>query len=72
LLWADENTIQGSSRFSNNSKFRGQLFTCWAKYRFSKKLFGHLLGEYLIPGSYYQKSYRDGAFFLRFNIEYAF
>ena len=72
LLWADENTIQPSSRFSDNSKFRGQLFTCWAKYRFSKKLFGHLLGEYLIPGSYYQKSYRDGAFFLRFNIEYTF
>lgn len=72
LLWADENTIQGSSRFSDSNKFRGQLVTCWAKYKFSERLFGHLLGEYLIPGNYYEKNYRDDAFFLRFNLEYNF
>ena len=72
LLWADENTIQGSSFISDSSKFRGQLITCWAKYKFSQKLFGHLLGEYLIPGNYYEKSNRDDAFFLRFNLEYTF
>jgi hypothetical protein len=72
LLWADENTMQGSSRFSEHSNFRGQLLTCWAKYKFNKQLYGHLLGEYLIPGSYYQQSNRDAAFFLRFNLEYRF
>jgi len=72
LLWADENTIQGSSFISDSSKFRGQLITCWAKYKFSQKLFGHLLGEYLIPGNFYEKDYRDDAFFLRFNLEYTF
>jgi len=72
LLWADENTVEGSTFISDSSKFRGQLITCWAKYRFSPKLFGHLLGEYLIPGNYYEKEFRDDAFFLRFNLEYTF
>ena len=70
LLWADENT--GSVLTSAHSRFRGQLFTCWAKYKFNKQLYGHLLGEYLIPGSYYDQSNRDAAFFLRFNLEYRF
>jgi len=72
LLWADENTNPVSSRFSGDSKFRGQLITCWAKYRFTKQLFGHLLGEYFIPDNYYQKVSRDDAFFFRFNLEYTF
>jgi hypothetical protein len=72
LLWADENTNQTSSFISPSNKFRGQLITCWAKYKFSPKLFGHLLGEYLIPGNYYEKDFRDDAFFLRFNLEYTF
>jgi len=72
LLWADEQTMPASTRLSGNSKFRGQLITCWAKYRFSKQLFGHLLGEYFVPDNYYTKLCRDDAFFFRFNIEYAF
>ena len=72
LLWADEYSNSVSARFSGSSKFRGQLFTCWAKYRFSKKLWGHLLGEYFVPDNYYQKASRDDAFFFRFNLEYAF
>ena len=72
LLWADEQTMPVSSRFSGSSKFRGQLVTCWAKYRFSQQLSGHLLGEYFIPDNYYQKAYRDDAFFFRFNLEYTF
>ena len=72
LLWADENPENTGIGISDSSKFRGQLITCWAKYRFSKKLWGHLLGEYFIPDNYYEKSNRDDAFFLRFNLEYAF
>ena len=72
LLWADENTIQNSAFISDESQFRGQLITCWAKYRFTKQLFGHLLGEYLMPGTYYKKDNRDDAYFLRFNLEYTF
>ena len=72
LLWADENTVQNSSFISDESKFRGQLITCWAKYKFSKQLSGHLLGEYLMPGTYYKKVNRDDAFFFRFNLEYTF
>jgi len=74
LLWADQNTTTGSATFviSDHSNFRGQLLTCWAKYKMSEKLSGHLLGEYFIPGSYYDQSNRDAAFFLRFNLEYKF
>jgi len=72
LLWADENSGAPLIDTSDNSKFRGQLITCWAKYRFSKKLFGHLLGEYFMPGNYYEDTNSDDAFFLRFNLEYTF
>jgi len=72
LLWADENTGTPLINVSDSSKFRGQLITCWAKYRFSKKLWGHILGEYFMPDNYYEKSNRDDAFFFRFNLEYSF
>ena len=72
LLWADENSGAPLIDTSDSSKFRGQLITCWAKYRFSEKLWGHLLGEYFIPDNYYEKSNRNDAFFFRFNLEYAF
>jgi hypothetical protein len=35
-------------------------------------LYGHLLGEYFIPGSYFVSPSDDDAFFLRFNLEYVF
>ena len=75
-LLADDNSITAGPAndfvISPHSKFRGQLFTCWAKYKVNKQLSGHLLGEYLIPGSYYDQSNRDHAYFLRFNVEYRF
>mgnify|MGYP006292361155 CR=1 FL=1 len=73
-LLADENTTTGSSSFmiSPHSKFRGQLFTLWLNYKMNPQLYGHILGEYLIPGSYYDQSNRNHAYFLRFNIEYRF
>jgi hypothetical protein len=77
LLWADENTLAGTNLadgfgFSNHGKFRGQLFTCWVYYTLTKQIKGHLMGEYFIPGNYYQHGTRDHAFFMWFNIEYTF
>ena len=78
LLWADESPRKGTSvgtdsfTYSNSGDFRGQLLTCWAKYKFSKQLKGHLLAEYLIPGNYYDRGNRSHAYFLRFNVEYTF
>jgi hypothetical protein len=78
LLWADDNTLGGQTfgsdgfTFSRHGKSRGQLLTCWLKWKCCAQLSAHLLGEYLIPGSYYDQGNRDGAFFLRFNVEYRF
>jgi hypothetical protein len=76
FLWADENTNAGTQTpgqtFSDTGNFRGHLLTCWAKYKFTRQLKGHLLAEYFVPGSYYDQSTRDRALFLRANIEYTF
>ncbi len=76
-LWADEpgqpwKTGPNGINVSDDHKFRGSLITCWARYKFSSQLFGHLLGEYFIPGSYYVEPSGDDAFFCRFNLEYVF
>jgi len=76
-LWADEvgqPVLSGPSgiNVSDDHKFRGCLFTSWWKYKFSEQLYGHLLGEYFIPGSYFALTSDDDAFFLRFNLEYIF
>jgi len=72
-LWADE-AGQASARYNidTRDKFRGHLFTAWAKYKFSSQLTGHLLGEYFIPGSYYNSPSDDDAFFLRAEVIYTF
>lgn len=74
-LWAAENsatTFPGILATSGQSSFRGHLFTCWVKWQCCKQLSWHALAEYLSPGSYYDQRNRDGAYFLRFNIEYVF
>jgi hypothetical protein len=73
LLWADDDPINGRTGFfSSSGNFRGQLITCWLKWKCCKQLSAHLLGEYLIPGNFYNSDNRDDAFFFRFNIQYAF
>jgi hypothetical protein len=77
LLWSDENTfanntIAGQPAFDNNSNFRGQLITCWARYTFSKQLKGNLVGEYFLPGDYYQAPFDDDALYFHFTVEYTF
>ena len=74
-LWADEvgqASLANRYALSGEHDFRGDLFTAWAKFKFSEQLYGHLLGEYFIPGGYFQNRTDDDAFFLRVNVEYTF
>ena len=72
LLYADENTFRGNSKFTDNGNFRGHLLTCWAKYNFTKQLKGNLVVEYLMPGNYYAQANRDNAFYFHWTVEYLF
>jgi hypothetical protein len=71
-LWADERGVSTRYVIDEDDKFRGHLFTAWAKFKFSSQLIGHLLGEYFKPRSYYEAPTDDSAFFLRVNVEYTF
>ncbi len=76
-LWADEpgqpwKTGANGINVSDDHKFRGALVTCWLRYKFSRQLYGHILGEYFMPGSYYAEPSGDDATFFRFNVEYVF
>lgn len=72
LLWADENTYGGRKGYSDNGLFRGQLLTGIIKYKFSRFLTGHFIGEYLWPGDYYTKPYRAPMAYFRFELFYTF
>jgi hypothetical protein len=72
FLWAAENTYAGNTKFDSSGYFRGNLVTCWARYTFSKQLKGNLVGEYMIPGSYYSSTNNDDALYFHFTIEYTF
>jgi hypothetical protein len=72
LLWAEENTFEGNSKFSNDDLFRGQLLTCWARYNFTKQLKGNLVFEYMLPGHYYGPNNRDHALYFHWTVEYTF
>lgn len=72
LLWANENSYAGNAKFSNDSLFRGQLITCWARYNFTKQLKGNLVFEYMMPGHYYGPNNRDDALYFHWTVEYTF
>ena len=75
LLFAAENTRKDDStfiNFSNNGKFRGQLLTAWLKYKYTRYISGHLLGEYFCPGNYYSKENNDPSVFLRYELMLTF
>lgn len=72
LLWADENTYAGRPGFSESERFRGQLITAIAKYRFNRFWSGHLMGEYFVPGNYYAVPRDDSAFYLRAEMVFTF
>ncbi len=76
-LWANQagtpwKTGENGINVDENSNFRGSLVTCWLRYKFSSQLYGHFLGEYFMPGGYYDDPSGDDASFFRFNLEYVF
>ncbi|HEX2972416.1 MAG TPA: hypothetical protein VHP11_08785 [Tepidisphaeraceae bacterium] len=58
LLWANELTRhdQGAVGFGG-ANFRGQLLTAVLRYKFNRFLSGHLLGEYFLPGGFYDDEF---------------
>jgi hypothetical protein len=78
FTYANRNSgIQG---FSSNGKFKGHLFTALLKYQYNRFWSGLLLGEYFIPGNYYEtpqgnqllSSRNKAAVFLRAQIIFTF
>jgi hypothetical protein len=52
-FFAYANRFSGVAGFSETCKFKGHLSTILLKYQFSGNLSGLILGEYFIPGNYY-------------------
>ena len=79
-LFAYANRNSGTPGFSDNGKFKGHLFTALLKYQYSRFWSGLLLGEYFIPGNYYEipsdggplEARNDPAAFLRIQIVFTF
>lgn len=72
LLWADENTLRGSTGFSNNGNFRGHMLTGLLTYQCCKNFRTQFLLDYFIPGGYYETPRGDQAYFARVNLEWTF
>lgn len=76
-LFAPENPRAGRAGFGDGC-FRGHLFTAGIKYQFNEFTTGRLIGEYLLPGDYYDggpgslSSRDDSATFLRAELIFAF
>jgi hypothetical protein len=68
FLFADENTLAGQPGFDESGKFRGQLWTGRASYRFSEHVSGHLHGELFCPGDYTTDDRNDTAYFFRLEL----
>jgi hypothetical protein len=81
-LWANEQSVRVPTaafgnvnqlpNISQNGKFRGSLFTAWVKTKLNKHVSGHLVAEYLAPGSFYATTRQDGSYFLRAEVVLAF
>ncbi len=65
LLFADETPMENTVAFNDGHKYRGQLANVNMGYKINDYWSGHLLGEFFIPGNYYERDYRDEAMFLR-------
>jgi hypothetical protein len=69
LLFAARKDSYGTrGYFTENSNFRGQLFSALLNYKFSSHISGHLLGEFFFPGDFYNESRNDVAAFLRYEL----
>ena len=71
LLFADRNTFSGTTGFSNNGLFRGQLLTAALNYVFNEHLKGHLKAELFCPGNYYDKTRNDVAVYLQYELSFS-
>ncbi|HYG36777.1 MAG TPA: alginate export family protein [Clostridia bacterium] len=66
LLFSDEDVPTRANVptiYSGDNNFRGHYLQAWLKYKFSAHLSGHLWGEVVFPGNYYQD--RDTISWLR-------
>ena len=72
LLFADENSQRANAaRFSNGGAFRGQLLEAKLSYKLSPHVTGHLVGEYFVPGNFYNENVlNDPAIFLRYELTF--
>ena len=55
-LFAPENPKDDSPGFNSSGSFRGHLITAFLGYKFNKNVAGHVLGEVLFPGDYYDET----------------
>ncbi len=72
LLFADANPMAGSSGFSDDGRFRGQLITWAARYKINDFFSTAFLAEGFIPGNYYTAPKEDTAVFLRYEFIFTF
>lgn len=80
VIVAYAHRFSGITGFSNDGNFKGQLFTTLLKYQYDPYWSGLLLGEYFIPGNYYEtppgggslNTRNDPAAFLRIQIIFTF
>ena len=72
LLFADESSQQANAaRFDDGGSFRGQLLEAKLTYKLSKHISGHLVGEYFVPGNFYNENrLNDPAIFLRYELTF--
>lgn len=79
-LFAYANRYSGTPGFSGSGSFKGHLFTTILRYQANRFWSGYLLGEYFIPGNYYDTpagagplhTRNDPAAFLRAEIVFTF
>ena len=55
-LFAYANRFAGTPGFSDHGSFKGHLLAALLQYRFNRFWSGYLLGEYFVPGNYYENS----------------
>ncbi|MDD4890738.1 MAG: alginate export family protein [Phycisphaerae bacterium] len=70
LLFADENTLAGSTSFSEHGRFRGQSFQAAYRHVFTKHISTGIAGELFAPGNYYSDLRNDLASYFRADVTF--
>lgn len=71
LLFADENPLAGTTGFSRNGRFRGQLPVAIYRYIFNEHVSTHIAAELFAPGDYYSNFRNDVATYLRADVTFS-